>query len=226
VKEIEFLADPTVGEVRVGCHEALAAGLVSAAINRLSSKYPKLVFQTELGDVLSLQTHFLRERKCEFAITRMLAAAPEPDMDAEVLFHERLAVVAGPRSKWRRRAKIALAELVNEPWILTRSEIEPGAPVFEAFRAVGLEVPRARVLSFSLNLRQNVLAAGRFLTIVPGSMIRYGPDHRLFNVLPVKLSPASLPVAIFTLKKRTLSPAAQLFIASVRELAKPLARHH
>jgi DNA-binding transcriptional LysR family regulator len=224
VKQIEFLADPTAGEVRVGCHEALAAGLVSAAINRLSSKFPKLVFQMEIGDVASLQTHLLRERKCEFAITRMLADAPEPDMDAEVLFHERIAVVAGPRSKWLKRRKIALAELVDEPWILTRTEIEPGAPVFEAFRAVGSDVPRARVLSFSLNLRQNMLATGRRLTIVPGSVIRYGPDHRLFNVLPVKLAPSSLPIAIFTLKNRTLSPAAQLFIACVRELAKPLAR--
>src|SRR5215510_13418827 len=35
IKDIEFLANPKAGEVRVGCAEALAAGLVSVIIGRL-----------------------------------------------------------------------------------------------------------------------------------------------------------------------------------------------
>src|SRR6516164_5030274 len=34
VKDIEFLADPTAGEVRIGCHPFLATSLVSAIIGR------------------------------------------------------------------------------------------------------------------------------------------------------------------------------------------------
>src|SRR5690242_5309626 len=34
VKDIEFLTDPTAGEMRVGCHHFLAIGLVTAAIDR------------------------------------------------------------------------------------------------------------------------------------------------------------------------------------------------
>src|SRR5215204_5584986 len=44
VKDIEFLADPTAGELCVGCPEVMAAGLVGTAINRLAAQYPKLVF--------------------------------------------------------------------------------------------------------------------------------------------------------------------------------------
>src|SRR6266511_671615 len=40
VKEIEFLSDPNAGEVRVGCTEVMAAGVVSAVIDRLSRQYP------------------------------------------------------------------------------------------------------------------------------------------------------------------------------------------
>jgi DNA-binding transcriptional LysR family regulator len=43
VKEIEFLADPTAGEVRVGCPEAHAAGLLPAVIQQLRRKYPGIV---------------------------------------------------------------------------------------------------------------------------------------------------------------------------------------
>jgi hypothetical protein len=44
------------------------------------------------------------------------------------------------------------------------------------------------------------------------------------TVLPVKLQHARAPVGIVSLKNRTLSPVAQLFIATAREVAKPLAR--
>ena len=39
-------------------------------------------------------------------------------------------------------------------------------------------------------------------------------------MVPVELSLRPMPIGIFTLKNRTLSPAAQLFIDSAREVAK------
>src|SRR5258708_37319053 len=40
VKELEFLTDPTAGELRIGCTETLAAGFVSSVIDRFSRQYP------------------------------------------------------------------------------------------------------------------------------------------------------------------------------------------
>src|SRR6202045_2735828 len=44
VKNIEFLADPTAGEVRIGCTLTLAASFVSVVIDRLSRRYPRIMF--------------------------------------------------------------------------------------------------------------------------------------------------------------------------------------
>ena len=44
VKNIEFLADPAAGEVRIGCNPSLAASFVSAVVDRLSRRYPRIVF--------------------------------------------------------------------------------------------------------------------------------------------------------------------------------------
>src|SRR5881227_2001797 len=44
IQEIEFLSDPTKGEVRIGATEPVAAAIVMPAIDRLSRKYPKMVF--------------------------------------------------------------------------------------------------------------------------------------------------------------------------------------
>lgn len=221
VEEIKFLADPGAGELRVGCTEVMAAGLVSAVVDRLSQQYPRLAFQMPLVDTTA-PIRFVRERACELIIARLLD--PDPDLEVEPLFCEQLLVVAGPRSKWASRRKIALAQLADEPWIQAHHEVEPGGPTFEAFRNAGLELPRVRIFSNSLNLRYSLLATSRFLTMVPASVLRFSPGRTLLKVLPVQIPRWRLPYAIITLKNRTLSPAAQLFVDCIREVAKPLAK--
>src|SRR5215472_2739444 len=42
VQDIEFLADPGTGEVRIACTETVAAGLLPAVIDRFASRYPRV----------------------------------------------------------------------------------------------------------------------------------------------------------------------------------------
>jgi hypothetical protein len=44
------------------------------------------------------------------------------------------------------------------------------------------------------------------------------------KVLPIELPTARVPNGIVTLKNRTLSPVAQLFIDCARQVAKPLVK--
>lgn len=223
VKEIEFLSDPTAGELRVGCPEVMAAGFVAAALDRLSAQYPKLIFHTELGTIEQLQSHSLRERNSELVIGRLWPST-HTDFDIEPLFHEQLFVATGIGSKWAARRKLSLAELLDEPWILSPVEMEQSAPVAQAFRAIGVERPRATIWSQSLNLRNNLLASGRFITVIPGSVLHFGQQQTTFKVLPIELPHWRLPVAIVTLKNRTISPVAQIFIDCARKLAARFAK--
>jgi DNA-binding transcriptional LysR family regulator len=224
VRDIESLGDPNSGEVRIGCTEPMAAGFVSAVIDRLSRQYPQLIFQLELCTTPAQQFHVLRERKCDLVVARMWTQALEPDMDVEVLFDDQVFVVAGQRSKWLGRRKLALAELVDEHWLLAPVDSDPGSPVFEIFHALGLAVPRGRVVSYSLNVRSSLLATGRFLAIIPASVLRLGATSSVLKVLPCALPPSVQPVAVTTLKNRLLSPTAKLFIESARKVAGPLVK--
>jgi DNA-binding transcriptional LysR family regulator len=103
VEDVAFLGDPNSGEVRIGCSEPMAAGLVSAVIDILSRQYPRLVFQLEIGTSPDLQFRVLRERKCDLVIARQWTDAPEPDVDAEFLFEDHVRVVAGPGNRWLAR---------------------------------------------------------------------------------------------------------------------------
>jgi hypothetical protein len=62
------------------------------------------------------------------------------------------------------------------------------------------------------------------LTISPASTLKFPSSRPDLKVLPVELPMARVPVEIVTLKDRTLSPVAKLFIQHAHEVAKPLTK--
>ena len=105
-------------------------------------------------------------------------------------------------------------------------ELETGSPTLEAFRAAGLSGPRVVVTSASLNVRYGLLESGRFITMIPDSALYYSSKRAAVKVLPIKLPRWHVPACAITLKDRTLSPIARLFIDCLHEVAKPIARRH
>jgi hypothetical protein len=63
-------------------------------------------------------------------------------LELELLFEDHLVVAAGIQSKWARRRRIDLAELADQPWILTPSDTWNSAILAEAFRMRGLDLPK------------------------------------------------------------------------------------
>ena len=217
VKNIEFLADPTAGEVRIGSGAFLAASLISTVIDRLSRRYPRVVFHLVTAPVETLQRE-LNERSIDLYITRSYGPWADDRLSFEHLFDDSFVVAAGASSSWAHRRKLELAELMNESWVLPPPESAIGAAVREAFRAGGLDYPRATVFSLTPEVRINLLATGRFLTIFPTSVLRFPAPRTELKVLPVKLPMARVANGIVTLKHHAPSPTAQLFIAHAREV--------
>ena len=93
----------------------------------------------------------------------------------------------------------------------------------EAFRASGLDYPRATVFAVAPEVRIEPAGDRALSYDFPGFRIEIPAGRPELKVLPVKL-PVAVPIGIVTLKNRTLSPVAQLFIEHAREVAKPLAK--
>jgi DNA-binding transcriptional LysR family regulator len=223
VKDIESLLDPTAGEVRIGCTLLLALSFVSAVIDRLSKRYPRIQIHLVTSQIDPLHRE-LTERNVEFVIVRKSGPIADERLNFEFLFDDAYVVAAGAKSPWARRRRIALAELVNEPWVLPPLESVPGSVMAKAFPGTGLAYPRATVFT-GAEVRLSLLTTGRFLTIVPASALRFPTRRPEIKILPVELPEPHVPTGIVTLKNRALSPVARLFIAHAREVAKPLARH-
>ena len=223
VENIEFLADPAAGEVRIGSSALLAASFVTGLIDRLSRRYPRLVFHLVTGYLDTLHRE-LSERNVDLLIERRVGPVADERLDFEFLFDESFVVAVSAQNPLVRRRRIHLADLANEPWVLPPPESVIGSIVTDAFRASGLDYPRAIVVTDSPQVRVNLLATGRFVTIFPASALRFPTRRSELKVLPVELPMARVRNGIVTLKNRTLSPVAQLFIDHAREVAKLLAK--
>jgi DNA-binding transcriptional LysR family regulator len=199
----------------------MAAGFASAVSDRVTRQHPRVVLQLIPGDSVTLVDRELRQRTIDFAIGPIFRLKLDEDVGAEILFDDQFVVMAGAESKWIRRRKLRLADLIDESWVLPPADGVPGVSIAQTFRAIGLEPPRAQMISFSLPLHYHLLSTGRFLTMLPRSMLRFG-KHLPLKLLSVDMPKIPYPTAIITLKNRTLSPLAQLFIACARETAKPL----
>ena len=130
VKSIEFLADPTAGEVRIGCTPLLAASFVSAVIDRLSRRYPRMVFHLVTGYVETLHRE-LSQRNVDLLIARRFGSIAEERLGFQFLFDDSSVVAAGAQSPWVRRRRIEFAELLKESWVLP----PPGSEIASVSRA-------------------------------------------------------------------------------------------
>jgi DNA-binding transcriptional LysR family regulator len=222
IKNVEFLVDPTVGEVKIGSNNALIAGFLPAIFGRLRRQRPGITIHVKPVTVLAQQHRELRERMVDIILGHVMPPIEE-DITASILFHERSFVATGPQSKWARRRKIALSELANEPWAVPWPDSVAGSLIADAFRANGMAFPPVGAAVGTIHLSKALLEREPFLAIVPGSLLRLGAAPQL-KVLPVNLPIPPQPMGIMTLKNRTLSPVVQFFIDCAREVAKPLAK--
>lgn len=222
LREIEFLSDPTSGEVSVGATAPVAAAIVAPAINHFCRQYPRMRFKTVVADSAPLLAD-LEARHIDFAIARIPQCLSD-NYNTEVLFHDEVKVVTGSKNPLARRRSIALAELIDEPWILSSLDSHFRGLQAAVFRASGLEPPSPAVTATEYYLRIELLATNCLLTIVPGFSIMLPRPRPGIVALSVKLRVAPDPVGIVTLNNRSLSPAAQLFIERVRDGTRRLAK--
>jgi DNA-binding transcriptional LysR family regulator len=226
IRDIEFLSDPAVGEVRIGCDESIAAATLPLIIDRYAREYPGVVLHVEDIDLRNYPPN-VRELGFDLVLTRGRGPDEETDpfndLDVEVLWDDRLVVAAGAQSRWAHRRKIDIADLADEPWILSGPNTWNYKVVAELFRKRGASMPKVRLNTLSVHLRTNLLISGQFITAFPRSVTDFYARRFGIKVLPIDLPTDPWPVMVLTAKHRILSPVVTAFINCARAVAKPLA---
>jgi DNA-binding transcriptional LysR family regulator len=222
LKQIEFIADAASGELRIGCPEITMAGLLPAIAEQFSRQHPNIRLHVVLANTAMLQFQELRDRNIDLLIGRMPQPFVADDLAAEILFDEPFFAVAGMHSRLARKRHVRLVELIGEPWVLPPYDSVPGSLILEIFRANKLQPPLPTITTLSAQLTVTLIASGRFVGLLPSSVAQFNTRRAGLKILPMKLPEARLAAGIVTVKNRTLSPLAELFIDCARELARSI----
>src|SRR5439155_12770634 len=144
------------GELKIACPEPIAA-ILTPMIDPFFRKYPRVLVHVNQVDNRTLQLPALRDRQCDLVLGHfwppLLDDSLADDVNVEILLHDRLVVAAGMHSRWSRR-KVDLADLVDEPWVLTPPDSLSHRIMSDAFRSRGLHMPQVRlVCRATINMR-------------------------------------------------------------------------
>jgi DNA-binding transcriptional LysR family regulator len=224
LQQIESIKQPDAGDLHIGSSIVTDAGLLPAIMERFALDFPRAAVHVMPENIAVQQYDNLRDRKVEMVFGRLPATMTEPDLVAETLFDEPNVVVAGAESRWARKRNLSLADLLGEPWVLAQPGSLARSLHDDVFRNSGLEPPSATVLTVSLHLYMRLIETGRWLGLVPASVMRFGGKDMKLKILPVKIAAPPSPVGFITIKDRTLTPLAERFIACTRKVAGSNAR--
>jgi DNA-binding transcriptional LysR family regulator len=220
IQHIGLMSDPTASEIRIGGYEPMITWLLATVFDQLRAQYPSIGVHVKSITAVPQQYAELRERKVDLIVGR-LSPPFDNDVEAVTLYQEETFVVGGAGNRWsRQRRPFALSELANEAWALPQPNTLVGALFAEGFRANGMDYPPKCVVTGNIHLHCVLVAGGKFLAILPGSVLRLYADRLRLHVLPVESPVSPAPVGILWLKDRAVTPAVQHFIACARESAR------
>ena len=223
LKQLEALTDPASGELRIGCPEITMAGLLPAIIERFSQQYPRVRLHVVLAQTALLQFQELRQRSIDLLIGRIPQDLVTNDLVLDTLFEEPFLAVVGTSNKVARKKHVTLADLIDEPWIMPPYDSVPGALFQRIFRAANLKPPQPTIATLSAQLTVTLIASGPFVGLLPSSVAHFNERVGL-QILPLRLPAVRIAACLVTVKGRTLSPSAKLFVDCVREMARLFAK--
>ena len=227
VRDIEFLIDPTAGDLRIGCPEFILM-IVAPLLETFCKQHPRVVVNIDQVDNRTLALPGLRNREIDLVLGHFgMPYANDrlaDDLDVDVLFDDPVVVSASIRSRWASRRKIDLSELIDELWILGTPGSWPNRVLSDAFQERGFGAPKISLMTISMQLRANMVGSGHFITTFPRSVMQVHAKRWKLISLPVELPWKPWPLAVVTLKGRTSSPVVTFFIEQLRHFTRSMQR--
>lgn len=221
-EELSALAEGSHGRVAVGTLMSTASLLLPRAIARAKARAPRLQVTVQEGTHDHLLDALLKG-DLDLMLGRVLPGTAQEAVTAEILYREEFRVVCGTANPLaRRRAK--LRELVDRPWILPPAHVPLRQRLDALFLSNAGRRPADLVESVSVLTNLTLLRESDALGVLPAETARHYAKLGLLAELPVSLKGILGPVALVTRRNHARSPAAESFLALLRNVAQELPR--
>jgi len=221
-EELSALAEGSRGRVAVGTLMSTASLLLPRTIARAKARAPRLQVTVQEGTHDHLLEALLKG-DLDLMLGRLLPGAAQDTVAVDILYREEFRVVCGAANPLARR-RPRLLELVDRPWILPPPHVPLRQRLDALFLAQTGRRPLDLVESVSVLTNLTLLRESDALGVLPAETARHYAKLELVAELPVSLKGILGPVALMTRRNPVRSPAADSFLATLRQVAQELHR--
>jgi len=214
--EICNLRGAVKGHVSVGVGPSIAANLLPAATQRLRKARPG-IHLTVIEGLVDQLIPALRRGEIDLAIGGWPRVA-DSDLTAEVLTHDHVCVMCGPRHPLVGHERVELGDLLEFPWALPPETQRWRQLLGETFLASGLPAPSPALVSNSAAYLRTVLFDSHFLSYLPLQGLPTAARASTLVALPCPGLTRRIEVTVTYRERAVLSPAAQAILSAMREV--------
>lgn len=218
IEDLANIDGVTQGRVVIGTLPYTRTFLTPRAINRLLKSHPQLDVATQEGHYEVMETA-LRSGDIDFIVGAVRSVEQVSDIRTENLFEDHLAVIARKNHPLADKSHMNLRDLQDAQWILPVKQT-PSRQLFdETLARHGMHAPEHAVETSSLSTVRGLLLDSDRVALLSEHQIYYEKLSGMLDVLPVALENTYRPIGITMRLHTQPSPAAQLFLEQLREVA-------
>ena len=220
--EILSTKEGQLGQVTIGTLLAAAPALLPSAVTALKSQHPELVVSIQDGTNESLLSALVAE-DIDLAISRMETYVIQKELVHEVLYEDKMCVVARPEHAKANSRKITLTELADYQWILPGPDTTLREEFNRIFTEAGVKPPSSRVVeSVSLHMNLALLLKTDMVTFLPFHAVQPYVRLGLLTHLDTEFRSVYGPIGVTYRDFEALSPAARLMLDCLKKEAEKL----
>lgn len=211
----------TRGSVKVGTLPYTRTYLTPNAINKLLSHYPDIDVSTHEGAYPAMESS-LRSGDIDLIIGAVRPTDNSMDIQTEILFDDKLAVIARKQHPLMNKNKLSLQDLRQYSWVLPELHTPSGKLFTETMQRHRCDMPEHAIYTSSLSMVRGLLLSSNRVALLSKHQIHYEKISGLLDVLPVEMDDTYRPIGITMRRYTKPSPAAQKFLHYLREVADEL----
>ncbi|MDA0794846.1 MAG: LysR family transcriptional regulator [Proteobacteria bacterium] len=207
------------GKVVIGTLPYTRTIITPRAINHLLKQYPQLEVSTREGPY-AMQEALLRSGEIDLIIGATRKDAENSGVSTEVLLQDQLALIVREGHPLARKEDLQLSELQDCGWILPAANT-PSRKLFdEILSKHKIQQPTHYIESSSLITIRGLLLESDYIALLSEHQIYYDKLYGLLTTLPLDLVDTFRPIGVTTNAQVEPSPAAKLFLESLREVVR------
>ena len=215
-REVADLSHGRAGLLRVAASPVVGEELPAAYV-ALSKEAPEVKLQVVTADN-DVSVPMLLKGELDL-VFNYIPDPPQLGLAHERLYDEIVVVSASAHHRLARRKRVAMADLVEEPWAVSSSNLLNVRWLSKSFQERELHPPRIALEARSIHLRLQAMAGSNLLGYFSRQILRNAGSRLGLKELPVKELVWRRPVGVIYRDGGYLSPAARRFIEILKAVA-------